>query len=118
MYGLLANKCIKCIEYTAGSNNQSGQIVFYGGELYDGEIDNGLPAGWGIFELPDGSYYEGNFDSTGMTDGRFAILGRDFFEGKFSKDKILRGSLYFSDGDSLEGEWGNERMRWNLKSGF
>lgn len=117
MQSLLANKCIKSIDYTPGSNNESGQIFFYGGEIYVGEIEESKPSGWGKLDLPGGSYYEGSFCTTGMTDGRFVLSNSDYFEGKFHKDKLQKGSLHFKDGDLLKGEWGIERLKWNLKSG-
>lgn len=117
MQSLIANKCIKFVDYDKGSEEQTGEIGFYGGELYEGEITNKQPKGWGRLQLPDGSYYEGNFDTSGMTDGRFVHFSKDYFEGRFQRDKCHKGTLYFRDGDSLEGEWAMERMKWNLRNG-
>lgn len=117
MQTLLANKCIKYVNFDEGSQGQTGEIGFYGGELFDGEIVNNQPKGWGRLQLPDSSYYEGNFDNNGMTDGKFVHFSRDSFEGKFIRDRFHRGTMIFKDGDSLEGEWAMERVKWNLRYG-
>lgn len=116
MQSLLNNKCVKYVNFDESSEGQ-GQIGFHGGELYDGEIINEQPNGWGRLQFPDGSYFEGNFDLNGITEGKFVHFNRDSFEGKFMRDRFHKGALAFKDGDSLEGEWNIERARWNLKQG-
>ena len=117
MQALLANKCINYVAYDEGSGSQTGEVRFYNGEVYDGELQNGQPKGWGKLLLTDGSYYEGIFDSNGMKEGKFIHFSRDCLEGNFVRDRFENGTLHFCDGDSLKGEWGNERAKWVLKRG-
>lgn len=117
MQALISNKCVKYVSYDEGSGGQTGEICFLNGEVFDGEIQNGLPKGWGKFTLTDGSYYEGQFDNQGISDGKFVHFTRDCYEGKFLRDRFEAGTIHFCDGDKLEGEWGNERAKWVLKHG-
>lgn len=117
MQSLLSNQCIKYVVYDEGSGCQTGEIAFHNGEIYDGEIFNERPLGWGKLVLTDGCYYEGHFDQNGITEGKFVHFTRDTFEGKFLRDRFDRGILHFCDGDVLNGEWANERGKWVLKNG-
>ena len=117
MQALLSNKCIKYVSHDEGSDGQTGEIGFLNGEIFDGEIYNDQPKGWGKLTLTDGSYYEGLFDTSGIVEGKFVHFSRDCFEGRFLRDRFESGSLHFCDGDVLKGEWGNERGKWVMKKG-
>ena len=117
MYSLLINNCIKHVALETDSDGQNGEIYFYNGETYIGDIHNNKPYGTGKLIMNDGSYYEGEFDNEGITEGVYFHCSSNVYEGSFLRDRFKKGKIVFCDGDVLEGEWGLIKSKWGLKWG-
>lgn len=115
MNALLQNKCIKYVAKDEEANGQTGEVGFLNGETFDGEIREDRPHGTGKLHLADGCFYQGNFDSTGITEGKFVHTSFNYYEGSFVRDRFKKGRIVFSDGDVLEGEWGMDKGKWGVK---
>lgn len=115
MNNLLHNNCIKYVTLDDEAGGQTGEIGFLNGEIYDGEIHNNRPFGTGRLTLNDKSYYQGHFDSSGLSDGKYVHSSFNSFEGNFLRDRFKKGRIIFTDGDVLEGEWGLDKSRWSIK---
>lgn len=117
MLSLLNNYCINLIELDEEGGDNTGEIYFLGGEDYIGEIKNNLPLGQGTLKMKDGSSFKGNFDSKTLQEGEFNHFTGFRYKGSFNRDRFLKGTIYFLDGDKLKGEWFSKKGRWVLKKG-
>jgi hypothetical protein len=115
---LINNYCINQIFIEKEGGDNTGEIHFVGGEIYLGEIVNDLPVGFGTLKMNDGSYYEGQFDGKCMTEGFFMHFTGTKMEGVFSRDRIQKGKIYFTDGDVFDGEWNMKRSKWTISRGI
>jgi hypothetical protein len=108
-----------CGRWSRG-NMVQGIAVYAGASgWYEGQMLADLHHGRGVFELEDGSRYEGEW-RWGQRCGR----GREVFcgtssemgwryEGQYDRDRFHgRGTAVWSDGSRYEGEW-----RWGLRWG-
>lgn len=113
-------KIMTQVEDRKKATNEIGKIIFSTGEVYKGEIKNGVPKGRGKFflkdqtcfeivqesrdkkqinmTLPDGTIYQGEINKKGQYDGQGKLTFADipghegeFREGEFQNDKFLNG---------------------------
>ncbi len=88
-------------------------VTFPNGDRYEGEFENGLFHGWGVYRYANGDRYEGEFEKD-MKHGQGVFLFRngDIYTGPFRHNmKHGRGRLAFANGDRYVGEFADNAIR-------
>lgn len=63
MNNLIDNDSVVSIVPDQEAGRNIGDIFFFGGECYNGEISNNLPQGEGELQMKDGSIFKGKFEN-------------------------------------------------------
>jgi len=87
-------------------------MSFYeNGEVYEGEINNDLPNGFGIlYRICKEKIYEGFFeDGKKNGKGSYRISDNHFYEGEFKKNELHGKGLFINDREVYNGEWLNNQ---------
>ncbi|MBE6635935.1 MAG: hypothetical protein E7617_07055 [Ruminococcaceae bacterium] len=82
------------------------KVVNEYGDVYEGQLRDGLKHGWGKFTLSDGEIYEGNY-ADDKPHGRGKMFWKDgnIYEGDFVHGIATgKGRINFADGDYYEGD--------------
>lgn len=66
----------------------------------------------GRLSMPDGSFYEGDFEPRGAFDGKFRHFSGVSIIGKFRNGKLAQGEIFFPDGDRLAGSFKAKGALW------
>lgn len=100
--------------YVSKSTNEPmgwGQIFVKGGQVYEGEVFNGVRQGYGTLKYPNGEIWEGEWIDGLFTrgtlttgDGRVNVGNFVYERGDFPR-LDGKGSMRFPSGEVLEGEW-------------
>ena len=88
------------------------EIALPGGGKFVGEVEEGLPEGYGVETHGDGDSYHGSFKK-GVKEGLGEYRFKDgrVYTGQFRGGRIEgRGKLVWEDGDWYEGEFRNNSM--------
>ncbi len=72
----------------------NGRLVYFNGDVYNGQIESGIPQGYGEMVYHEGDKYNGNF-SKGLREGTGVLNfnNGDIFVGEFIKNDWVRGTL-------------------------
>ena len=92
-----------------GIKNFSGTDFYHGeGDVYEGELYDGLPAGDGTLTRSNGDMYQGQF-KTGVPNGKGLLTwsNGDVYLGQVDYSPHGEGIKTYSNGDVYEGEWRN-----------
>lgn len=86
------------------------KITYADGAIFEGSFDKDKKS-WGKHQLPDGTYYKGNWDGEIRT-GKGVQVYKDGskYEGEWKDDKRNgSGKTFYSDGSKYEGEWKDDK---------
>jgi len=110
-------------EFNDGLKQGQGVYVWDNGDRYDGRFASDRPDGLGKYHFANGDSYEGEVKA-GVITGRGIYTGKngDVFEGSFANGKPHGVGVYrFASGDRYEGEMDQGRLqgkgRYLAKSG-
>jgi hypothetical protein len=110
-------------EFNDGLKHGTGVYVWDNGDRYDGKFSNDRPDGYGKYHFANGDSYEGEVKA-GVIVGRgtYTAKNGDVFEGSFASGKPHGVGVYrFASGDRYEGEMEQGRLqgrgRYVAKSG-
>jgi hypothetical protein len=110
-------------EFNDGLKQGTGVYVWDNGDRYDGRFNNDRPDGVGKYHFANGDAYEGEVKA-GVIIGRgtYSSKNGDVFEGSFQAGKPHGVGVYrFASGDRYEGEMNQGRLqgrgRYIAKSG-
>jgi uncharacterized caspase-like protein len=110
-------------EFNDGLKQGQGVYVWDNGDRYDGRFNNDRPDGVGKYHFANGDSYEGDVKG-GVIIGRGTYTSKngDVFEGSFANGKPNGVGVYrFASGDRYEGEMDQGRLqgrgRYFAKSG-
>ncbi len=110
-------------EFNDGLKQGMGVYVWDNGDRYDGRFNGDRPDGIGKYHFANGDSYEGEVRQGVITGrGAYATRNGDVFEGSFASGKPHGVGVYrFSSGDRYEGEMDQGRLqgrgRYIAKSG-
>ena len=82
-------------------------IIYPNGDKYVGEVQDGLPDGYGTIASINGHMYDGGWKN-GRQHGKGTYIwpDGDFFIGMYKNgERHGKGSYYCADGEMYEGEW-------------
>lgn len=96
-------------EYNAKYNVSKGTIEFSTG-IYNGEIENGHPKGYGKIVFTDESIYEGQWDVLRNGEGKTIFKDGTILKGKWKNDQCIEGTYYYPNGTILSGKWADGEM--------
>lgn len=66
----------------------------------------------GRLTMPDGSFYEGDFEPRGVFEGEFRHFSGVSISGRFNNGKLVQGEISFPDGDRLQGSFRPRGALW------
>lgn len=91
----------------------NGLIIYSKGQKYEGQFKNGKRDGLGKNTWPNGDIFEGEFKEGKINGkGKFYYKNGDYFEGLYSNDKKQGQGIYvYSDGNSDEGNWEDNKLQ-------
>jgi len=107
------------VERDSPNTNNKGMVEWQAareddhGELYEGEVKDGIRHGHGTCVRRSGKVYEGEWRDGKEHGWGMLTDGKDFviYEGEYSDGQIHgRGVYHFQNGDKYDGEW-KENMR-------
>ncbi|MDA0577938.1 MAG: hypothetical protein O3B24_07560 [Verrucomicrobia bacterium] len=97
--------------YDPGSARREIVVVdFPSGDHYEGEMENGVMHGWGIYTHRSGDRYDGQFRE-GLRHGHGTLVyaNGDKYTGDFQADlRSGTGSLFTQNGDRYAGQFAND----------
>ena len=96
-------------EYNAKYSVSKGTIEFSTG-IYNGEIENGHPKGYGKIVFTDESIYEGQWDVLRNGEGKTIFKDGTILKGKWKNDQCIEGTYYYPNGTILSGKWADGEM--------
>jgi hypothetical protein len=105
------NEEITLNEYNGIPKSGNGKINF-GGDIYDGNLENGKPNGKGVYTFVNGNVYEGDFVD-GMFDGKGTKKWKNgsSYTGDFKKDKMNGKGIYkFANGTTYDGSFVDDQF--------
>lgn len=81
-----------------------GKVTFPNGNIYVGEVLNGTLSGRGTMTFKNGEIFQGNF-TNGLKEGKGEVTypNGSKFQGEFVNDDAIRGLMTYSNGDIYEG---------------
>ena len=95
---------------------------FANGNIYEGELKNGLPEGKGIYMFANGDAYEGEFKNNNFEgEGIFIYANDDIYGGKFKNNKKEGKGIYIFGmfmKVSLKMINTKEKEFWNIQMGI
>lgn len=105
------------------NNGEIGNLDYYektitydNGDLYVGDIEGGLPNGYGVkTHANTGDVYEGEFSDNEISgEGVYKYSNGDYFKGTFENEqKTGEGELIYANGNSYKGSYEND-----VRSGY
>lgn len=102
------------VAFDPGAERREISVVnFPNSDRFEGELQNGLMHGWGIYSYRNGDRYDGEFRD-GMKEGRGTMVyaNGEKFIGSFKSDvRAGRGSMSFASGDRYVGEFANDTLQ-------
>lgn len=94
-------------EMTNGMANGYGKMIWISGGEYEGEWKNNFQHGEGRMKWPTGEIYEGDW-VMGVQEGfgKMSWMNGDYYEGKF-KNGLLegKGTMWYANGMIYKGKW-------------
>ncbi len=94
-------------ELSDGLRSGYGRMVYASGDIYEGEYLNDMRHGSGTYRFANGNVYKGSFKNN-LRDGYgvYKLRNGDCYEGEFRDDKRCgHGRFTFADGTVRECEW-------------
>ena len=94
-------------EVQDGVPNGFGKLFHPEGDFYEGEFCDGVENGNGKYTFSDGTYYEGHFiDGEFSGDGVLVSTDGSNYKGEFENGEYHGFGIYTdSDGEIIEGDW-------------
>ena len=94
-------------EMKDGLREGRGRLVYKNGAVYEGEFRNDMCHGRGVYRSPKGLKYEGDFvNGEREGTGKYTYLNGDVYEGGIKSGKRHgQGRFYFKTGEVKECEW-------------
>lgn len=96
---------------TRSPSRDSSAVTFPNGDTYEGEFENGLFHGYGVYTFSNKNRYEGQFKSDVMSgDGTMTYNNGNRYVGQFLNGKRNGlGVLTYANGDVYKGEFRDDR---------
>eukprot|EP01031_Cornospumella_fuschlensis_P036250 gene36250-43974_t len=99
---------------TGGFTYLHGKGVYTGagGDMYEGDWEEGKKHGKGVYAWADGSKYEGDWkDDNRNGKGKITCANCNYYEGDWKDDKKRGKGVYtWADGSKYEGEWKDDNI--------
>lgn len=95
------------IDKDSGSVSGSGRVEWASGDVFEGEMRNGLKQGKGTYAWKHGQRYSGDWvDDKAVGVGKITFASGDIYEGEVNLGEAQgEGSYTFADGDRYIGAW-------------
>ena len=107
-----ATNSVNITDRTFQSIGNIQNIEYEDGSIYIGEVNNGIPNGFGVFYFANGDRYAGEIDNNEFTgDGvlYWAMGGK--YVGRFRDGDLFGfGTRYFDDGTISTGAWNHNKL--------
>jgi uncharacterized caspase-like protein len=102
------------IDKDTGSVSGSGRVEWASGDIFEGEMRNGLKQGKGTYAWKHGQRYSGDWvDDKAVGVGKITFSSGDIYEGEVNLGEAQgEGAYTFADGDRYIGAWvGGKKKR-------
>lgn len=109
-YGNEEEKTFGTSKYTGqldnGVPNGYGKVKYQNGVEAEGIWKNGMMQGWGVYRFPNGNIYEGTFMNNPEGHGVLVYTNGDYYEGQWKAGKYSgNGYIYKAAQGRYDGEW-------------